>query len=421
MGHKQGLILRCPPRLGRASKDARDSTMDAPASIDLLSLAREMIRRPSVTPCDAGALDVLEAALKRISFACHRLPFGSGESGPDARVDNLYARVGSGRPHFCFAGHTDVVPPGDKAKWSLDPFAGEIKDGQLWGRGAADMKGAIAAFVAAADAFLRAKGKAFAGSISLLITGDEEGDAVNGTDKVLRWMEEKGERPDMCVVGEPTNPERLGDMIKIGRRGSMTGYLTVAGVMGHTAYPQLADNPAHRLVRMLDAVARAKLDEGSAHFQASTLQITTIDIGNPATNVIPAEAKGVFNIRFNDQHTSKAITVWLREKFDRAMAEIGPGCSYKLEVKVSGESFVTQPGPLSALVAECVKAEINRTPELSTTGGTSDARFIRRLCPVVEFGGVGKTMHKIDERMAVADLEGLARIYRRILERVFTA
>ncbi|MBL8665359.1 MAG: succinyl-diaminopimelate desuccinylase [Candidatus Odyssella sp.] len=393
--------------------------MDAPAPIDLLSLARDMIRRPSVTPRDAGALDVLEAALKRLGFACHRLPFGMGESGREARVDNLYARLGTGTPHFCFAGHTDVVPPGDNAKWSLDPFAGEIRDGQLWGRGAADMKGAIAAFVAAAGAFLRAKGGAFEGSISLLITGDEEGDAVNGTDKVLRWMEERGEVPDLCVVGEPTNPERLGDMIKIGRRGSMTGYLAVRGVQGHVAYPHLADNAAHRLVRMLDAVTREKLDEGSAHFQPSSLQVTTIDIGNPANNVIPAEAKATFNIRFNDKHSSASIGAWLRAKFDRAMAEIGPGGSYDLEIRVSGESFFTAPGPLSALVSECVKAETNRTPELSTTGGTSDARFIRRLCPVVEFGGVGQTMHKIDERMAVADLEGLARIYRRILDRVF--
>jgi len=393
--------------------------MDAPAAIDLLGLARDMIKRPSVTPRDAGALDVLEAALKRLGFQCHRLPFGAGESGPDARVDNLFARLGTGKPHFCFAGHTDVVPPGDAAKWSLDPFAGEIKDGQLWGRGAADMKGAIAAFVAAADGFLRARGGKFPGSISLLITGDEEGDAVNGTEKVLRWMEAKGEVPDMCVVGEPTNPQALGDMIKIGRRGSMTGYLTVAGVQGHTAYPHLADNPAHRLVRMLDAIAREPLDQGSQHFQASTLQITTIDIGNPATNVIPGEAKGVFNIRFNDKHSSKTIGDWLRRKFDAAMAEIGAGGSYRLDIKVSGESFFTAPGALSALVADCVKAETNRVPELSTTGGTSDARFIRRLCPVVEFGGVGQTMHKIDERMAVSDLEGLARIYRRMLERVF--
>ena len=389
------------------------------SDIDLLSLARDMIRRPSVTPRDAGALDVLEAALKRLGFACHRLPFGTGDSGREARVDNLYARLGTGKPHFCFAGHTDVVPPGDNAKWSLDPFAGEVRDGLLWGRGAADMKGVIAAFVTATDAFLRAKGGAFKGSISLLITGDEEGDAVNGTVQVLRWMEQRGEVPDMCVVGEPTNPERLGDMIKIGRRGSMTGYLTVRGVQGHVAYPHLADNAAHRLVRMLDAVVREKLDEGSAHFQPSSLQITTIDIGNPANNVIPAEAKATFNIRFNDKHHSKTITEWLRTKFDQAMREIGPGGAYDLEIRVSGESFFTAPGPLSTLVAACVQAETNRAPELSTTGGTSDARFIRRLCPVVEFGGVGQTMHKIDERMAVADLEGLARIYRRVLEKVF--
>ncbi len=391
------------------------------SDLDLLTLARDMIRRPSVTPRDAGALDVLEAALKRMGFACHRLPFGAGESGRDARVDNLYARLGTGRPHFCFAGHTDVVPPGDSGKWSLDPFAGEVKDGQLWGRGAADMKGAIAAFVSAADAFLRARGKGFAGSISLLITGDEEGDAVNGTAKVLAWMEQHGEVPDMCVVGEPTNPERLGDMIKIGRRGSMTGYLTVHGVQGHTAYPHLADNAAHRIVHMLDAIVREPLDQGTAHFQASTLQVTTVDIGNPANNVVPAAAKATFNIRFNDMHSSASITAWLRAQFDRAMREIGPGGSYDLEIRVSGESFLTPPGPLSALVSECVAAETNRTPELSTTGGTSDARFIRRLCPVVEFGGVGQTMHKIDERMAVSDLEGLARIYRRILERVFAA
>ncbi|MCW5773983.1 MAG: succinyl-diaminopimelate desuccinylase [Rhodospirillaceae bacterium] len=393
--------------------------MDVAPPIDLLSLARDMIRRPSVTPRDAGALDVLEAALKTLGFVCHRLPFGTAESGREARVDNLFARLGSGKPHFCFAGHTDVVPPGDAGKWSADPFAGEVKDGQLWGRGAADMKGAIAAFVAAADGFLRARGGAFAGSISLLITGDEEGDAVNGTTKVLDWMQARGEIPDMCVVGEPTNPERLGDMIKNGRRGSMTGHLTVTGVQGHTAYPHLADNPAHRLVRMLDAIVKEPLDAGSAHFQPSTLQVTTIDIGNPANNVIPGEARAKFNIRFNDKHSSKSITAWLRAKFDAAMAELGPGGAYTLDVQVSGESFFTAPGTLSSLVADCVQAETNRAPELSTTGGTSDARFIRRLCPVVEFGGVGQTMHKIDERMAVADLEGLARIYRRMLDKVF--
>ncbi len=387
--------------------------------IDTIALARELIAKPSVTPRDEGALDVLQRALERIGFACHRLPFGEGTSGRNARVDNLFARIGQGSPHFCFAGHTDVVPPGDKTKWTSDPFAGVLRDGFLWGRGAADMKGAIAAFAAAAADYLAENRGRFAGSISLLITGDEEGDAVNGTVKVLRWMEERGEVPDMCVVGEPTNPERLGDMIKIGRRGSMTGYLVVKGVQGHTAYPHLADNAAHRIVRMLDAIAREPLDKGSAHFQATTLQVTTIDIGNPANNVVPAEARATFNIRFSDVHTSQSVEAWLRRKFDAAMAEIGAGGSYELEIRVSGELFLTSPGPLSALVADCIKAETGRTAELSTTGGTSDARFIRRICPVVEFGGVGQTMHKIDERMAVADIEGLARIYRRILDRVF--
>jgi succinyl-diaminopimelate desuccinylase len=392
---------------------------DRTAAVDTIALAQALIRRPSVTPRDEGALDVLERALAGLGLRCRRLAFGEGTAGPNARVENLFARIGAGRPHFCFAGHTDVVPPGDATKWSLDPFAGEIRDGQIWGRGAADMKGAIAAFVSAAAGFLAARGARFRGSISLLITGDEEGDAVNGTAKVLEWMAANGEIPDFCVVGEPTNPERLGDMIKIGRRGSMTGHLTVTGVQGHTAYPQLADNPVHRLVHMLHAVTGQALDGGTAHFQPSTLQISTVDVGNPATNVIPAEARASFNIRFNDRHTGAGLEAWLRATFDRAMADLGPGGAYRLEVRVSGESFFTAPGPLSALVSEAVAAETGRAPELSTTGGTSDARFIRRHCPVVEFGGVGQTMHKIDERMRIADLEALARIYRRVLDRVF--
>jgi succinyl-diaminopimelate desuccinylase len=388
--------------------------------IDTIALARELIARPSVTPRDEGALDVLEGALARLGFNCHRLPFGAGATGRDARVDNLYARIGSGAPHFCFAGHTDVVPPGDRAKWSLDPFAGTVKGGYLWGRGAADMKGAIAAFVAAAAEFLAGNRSGFGGSISLLITGDEEGDAVNGTKPVLEWLAARGERIDACLVGEPTNPERLGQMIKIGRRGSMTGFLSVRGVQGHVAYPHLADNAAHRVLSLLDAVVREPLDAGSAHFQPSSLQVTTIDIGNPATNVVPAAAKAAFNIRFNDLHSSASIEAWLRKRFDAAIAASGPGGAYDLEIRISGESFLTAPGPLSALVADCVAAETGRRAELSTTGGTSDARFIRRLCPVVEFGGVGQTMHKVDERMAVADIEGLQRVYRRMLDRVFT-
>jgi succinyl-diaminopimelate desuccinylase len=390
------------------------------AAIDPVRLAGDLIRRPSVTPRDEGALDVLEDVLAPLGFRCHRLPFGTGETGPDARVENLFARRGSGRPHFCFAGHTDVVPPGERTAWNTDPFSGEVRDGFLCGRGAADMKGAIAAFVAAVQSFLQSRPR-FDGSISLLITGDEEGDAVNGTAKVLEWMQAQGEVPDLCVVGEPTNPGRLGEMIKIGRRGSLTGHLVVSGTQGHTAYPQLADNAAHRLLRLLGAIVGEPLDTGSEHFEASTLQVTTIDIGNPASNVIPGVARASFNVRFNDRHHSSNIEAWLRRRFDAAMVEMGSGGNYRLEIRVSGESFFTGPGPLSALVAECITAETGREPSLSTTGGTSDARFIRRVCPVVEFGGVGQTMHKVNERMAVADVEALTRIYRRVLDRVFAA
>jgi succinyl-diaminopimelate desuccinylase len=330
----------------------------------------------------------------------------------------MFARLGSGRPHFCFAGHTDVVPPGERTAWSSDPFLGEVRDGYLCGRGAADMKGAIAAFVAAVHDFVEDRG-ASRGTISLLITGDEEGDAINGTEKVLRWMETRGEIPDLCVVGEPTNPQHLGEMIKIGRRGSLTCHLVVSGIQGHTAYPHLADNAAHRLLRLLDMVVREPLDAGSEHFEPSTLQVTTIDIANPASNVIPGSARASINIRFNDRHSCASLEAWLRRRFDAAMAESGPAAGYRLDIRCSGEAFYTGPGALSQLVAECVAAETGEMPALSTTGGTSDARFIRRLCPVVEFGGVGRTMHKVDERMAVADIEGLARIYRRILERVF--
>jgi succinyl-diaminopimelate desuccinylase len=386
--------------------------------IDTIALACDLIRRPSVTPTDAGALDVLQAALEGLGFTCHRLPFGDGETGPDARVDNLYARLGTESPNFCFAGHTDVVPTGALEGWSVDPFAAEVRDGVLYGRGASDMKGAVAAFVAAVAGFVDDRGGAFGGSISLLITGDEEGDALNGTVKVLEWLEEQGETLDMCLVGEPTNPEALGDMIKIGRRGSLTGHLTVQGVQGHTAYPHLADNPVHRLVDMLEVLTHATLDEGTEHFQPSTLQISTVDVGNPANNVIPATARATFNIRFNDRHSGDSLTAWLRTRFDAA---IGPGGRYDLDVRVSGESFVSEPGPFVAAVSAAVEAETGRTPELSTSGGTSDARFIQKHCPVAEFGGVGKTMHKIDEQQPVATLEALTRIYRGVLDRVFAA
>ena len=375
-------------------------------TIDALELARALIRRPSVTPADAGALDVLEAALKSLGFACHRLRFGEG----DQAIDNLYARRGTAAPNFCFAGHTDVVPVGDG--WTRDPFAADVIDGNLYGRGAADMKAAIAAFVAAA-----ARVRDVPGSVSLLITGDEEGDAINGTVKVLEWMQAKGERIDACLVGEPTNVTSLGDMIKIGRRGSLTAKLAVYGTPGHSAYPHLADNPIPRLMRMLDAVAAKPLDAGTAHFQPSTLAITTVDVGNRATNVIPGVAKAGFNIRFNDLHSGASLSAWLRKAFDALANDAG----YDLDIKVSGESFLTPPGPLSDVVGRAAEEVVGRKPELSTTGGTSDARFIKNVCPVCEFGLVSQTMHKADERCSVADLTALTTIYEKVIAGYFAA
>ncbi len=378
--------------------------------VDLAELARSLIRCPSVTPAEAGALALLEETLAALGFTCHRLAF-SAPGTPD--VENLYARIGAARPNFCFAGHADVVPVGAAAAWTVDPFGAAVIDGQLYGRGATDMKGAIAAFVAAASRFLAERGPAFGGSISLIITGDEEGPAINGTRKVLDWLDARKETLDACVVGEPTNPERLGQMIKIGRRGSLNGTLGVRGVQGHTAYPHLADNAAHRLVRMLDAIIREPLDQGSAHFQPSTLQISTIDVGNPANNVIPGEASARFNIRFNDRHTPASIETWLRGRLDAT------GGDYALKIEVSGTAFLTPPGPLSELVARAAERVTGLRPELSTTGGTSDARFIKEHCPVAEFGLISQTMHKVDERVALADLEGLAAIYKAVLDGYF--
>lgn len=375
---------------------------------DPLPLAQALIRRPSVTPADEGALDVLAEALGRLGFVCHDLSFGAEEGRPAIR--NLYARLGEAAPNFCFAGHTDVVPPG--GGWSLDPFAGELRDGRLFGRGAADMKGAIACWVAAVARFVEETG-AVPGSISLLITGDEEGPAVDGTKRVLQWLAERGETLDSCLVGEPTNPGRLGEMIKIGRRGSLNGRLVVRGTQGHTAYPHLADNPIHRLLPMLRAITERPLDEGSEHFQPSTVQITTIDVGNPATNVIPAEACAGFNIRFNDLHTGMTLEQWLRRSFDAV------GGDYELTVEVSGESFLTPPGPLTEAIAGAVREVLGVEPELSTSGGTSDARFIKDHCPVAEFGLVGQTMHKADECVAAEDLEALTRVYHAVLKRWF--
>lgn len=373
---------------------------------DPLPLARALVRCPSVTPADAGAIGTLEGALTQLGFRCDRLTFAS-PGMPE--VVNLFARLGDAGPHFCFAGHTDVVPPGQG--WSRDPFAGEVADGELYGRGATDMKGAIACFVAAVARLLESG--PVAGSISLLITGDEEGPAVDGTARVLSWLAERGEIPDACLVGEPTNPARLGDAVKIGRRGSLNGRLTVSGTQGHAAYPHLADNPIPRLLRMLQSLLEKPLDQGSEHFQPSTIEITTIDVGNPATNVIPAEVRAGFNIRFNDRHTGAGLEAWLRERFDAV------GGPYALTVEVSGEAFLTPPGPFTRTLSDAIAAVTGRRPALDTSGGTSDARFIKDHCPVAEFGLVGKTMHKADERVAVADLSALAEIYEAALRAFF--
>lgn len=383
--------------------------MTAVQVADPVELTQALVRCPSVTPADAGALDVLVRALEPLGFVCHRLRFEAEGTPP---IDNLYARLGTSGPNLCFAGHTDVVPPGDPSAWAADPFGGEIADGKLYGRGSSDMKAAIAAFVAAAGRRIAATG-APAGSISLLITGDEEGPAINGTRKVLDWLAEKGEVLDACIVGEPTNPNYLGEMIKVGRRGSITGYLTVHGTQGHVAYPHLADNPLPRLVRMLNALTAEPLDRGNAHFQPSTLAITTIDVGNPADNVIPAKGSASFNIRFNDEHTSDTLKDWIRRTCD------GIGGPYDLSFRVSGESFLTPPGRLSDLVAGAIQSVTGHRPELSTTGGTSDARFIKNHCPVVEFGIVGQTMHKVDEHVGVADLKKLTEVYEAIIDGFF--
>ena len=378
--------------------------------MDPIDLAQALIRCPSVTPADEGAMDVLQSALEELGFTCHRLPFATGNA---PEVQHLYARIGDRAPNFCFAGHTDVVPVGDANEWSVDPFAAEIKGDRLYGRGASDMKTAIAGFAAAAARFLESRDNGFPGSISLLITGDEEGEAVNGTVKVLEWLKEKGEVLDACLVGEPTNPETLGDMIKIGRRGSMTAFLTVHGASGHAAYPHLADNPVERLVKMLSAVLDKPLDDGTEHFQPSTAVVTTIDVGNPVANVIPARAEARINVRFNDLHTGAGVGTLLRRRLDDI------GGDYDLDARVSGESFLFPPGPLSNLVAGAVEKATGKRPEFSTAGGTSDARFIKDHCPVCEYGMTNQTAHKADENALVSDIQLLSDIYQSVLDGFF--
>ncbi|MDX1580657.1 MAG: succinyl-diaminopimelate desuccinylase, partial [Alphaproteobacteria bacterium] len=347
-------------------------------------------------------------------FDCRRYVFGKGEDGTDAAVENLYARLGTEEPNFCFAGHTDVVPVGDEGAWQSDPFEARIDNGELIGRGAADMKSAIAAFVTAVERHIKHAGLP-KGSISLLITGDEEGPAVNGTKALLQAITNEGEVLDHCLVGEPTNPMQLGEMIKIGRRGSLNGVITVKGTQGHVAYPHLADNPVPKLVQLLAALGALELDEGNDHFQPSNLEITSIDVGNTATNVIPARAVARFNVRFNSEETGERLIRRISEALDRA------GVPYELDTHISGEAFFTPPGRLSDIVQQAIEDELGMTAELSTTGGTSDARFIKDYCPVVEFGLIGQTMHKVDERVAVQDIEALSRIYERVLDAYFAS
>ena len=371
-----------------------------------VDLAARLIRCESVTPAEGGALSLLAKELGSLGFECTRLPFGEGP----ARIENLFARRGHGAPHFAFAGHTDVVPVGDASAWRHAPFSGALEDGKLFGRGAADMKGGIAAFVGAVRQFVECHPD---GSISLIITGDEEGDADYGTVKMVEWMRAHDHLPDVCVVGEPTNPDRLGDVIKNGRRGSLSCQLTVDGVQGHVAYPHLADNPIVRLLAMLAPVNGVTLDGGNDYFDASTAHITSIDTGNAAGNVIPATVSARFNIRFNTEHRADDLIGWLEEHFNRI------GGSWQADWRVSAEPFVTPAGPLTDLMQAAITEVTGKNAELSTNGGTSDARFITHLCPVAEFGLVGQTMHKVDEHVSIDDIDQLTAIYLAMLSRFF--
>jgi succinyl-diaminopimelate desuccinylase len=377
--------------------------------LDPAQLTADLIRCPSVTPEEGGALRLLEEVLNAAGFACTRVDRGG--------VGNLFARWGDkgAARSFGFNGHTDVVPVGDAAAWSVPPFGAVEKDGVLYGRGATDMKSGVAAFVAAAVDFVTETPPE--GAVILAITGDEEGDAVDGTTALLDWMGAQGERMSACLVGEPTCPERMGEMIKIGRRGSLSAWITLTGLQGHSAYPHRACNPLPAMARLMDRLSSHKLDEGTEHFDPSTLAVVTIDTGNPATNVIPAECRATVNIRFNDAHDSASLTQWMQGEIDRVAEEFG--VTGAMQVKVSGESFLTPPGPVSDLVAGAVKAETGVMPVLSTTGGTSDARFVKDHCPVVEFGLVGQTMHQVDERVEVAQIHQLKAIYSRILRDFF--
>jgi len=383
-------------------------------SVSALSIARDLLRCPSVTPADAGALGVLENLLKGAGFDVHRVTFSEPNT---ADIDNLYARIGTGAPHITFAGHTDVVPPGDESAWTHGAFSGDVKDGFLYGRGAVDMKGGIACSVAAALDYLAANGGKPTGSISFLITGDEEDIAVNGTIKLLQWAASRGEKFDHCVLGEPSNVEELGDCIKVGRRGSLSGTLTVDGIQGHVAYPHRAANPVPDIAALIVALDSEPLDHGSAQFQPSNLEFTSVDVGNAASNVIPAQARAKFNIRFNDRHTHESLRALIEARLAKAAGN-------RIKARIAWEPsnadvFVIKPGAFTDLVVAAIEDVTGRKPDLNTGGGTSDARFIARYCPVIEFGLVGQTMHQIDERTLVSDLEKLTKIYRGVLDRYF--
>jgi len=376
--------------------------------ISELKLAKELIRKPSVTPKDAGAINLLAKNLRSLGFKCQIIKFKN--------IKNLYAKLGKSKPNFCYAGHTDVVPPGNISDWSVNPFKPVVKNNKLIGRGANDMKASIACFIAAVSRF-KIKNKKFKGSISLLITGDEEGIAVNGTKKVIKYLKKKREKINFCLVGEPTNPNKLGEMIKIGRRGSITGRLSIIGIQGHVAYPHRANNPSNTMVKILKKIKEMKLDKGTKNFQSSNLEITKINIENNADNVIPGSADAVFNIRFNSKHSSGSLKRKLNSVF-RSITQ-KTKCKFNVKYEVSGEAFLTKPNKTTYMIQNTIKKVTKIKPKLSTTGGTSDARFIKKIAPCLEFGLVGKTMHKVNESTSVSDLKKLTRIYLNILENYF--
>lgn len=381
---------------------------------DPIALTQALVRCESVTPHEGGALTLLQNILEPAGFVCHRLVF-SEPGTPD--VDNLYARLGNGRPHLSFAGHTDVVPVGNEAAWTVPPFSGEIRNGNVYGRGTVDMKGCVAAFLAASLQYLNQHNGLPRGSLSFLITGDEEGPSINGTMKILDWLKARDEVVDACLVGEPSNPVALGDEIRIGRRGSLNADIVVHGKQGHSAYPKIADNPIPKLVRILDRLSSIVIDEGSQNFEPSNLQVTVMSVPNTASNVIPGKAHATLNVRYNDNWSRPTMEVFLREKIAAAAAELG--AKYDVTFSGTGDVFLTKPGPLVSTLKDAVKAVTGRVPQLTTGGGTSDARFIKDICPVVEFGLVNATIHQVDEHTSIADLEALTHIYGRFITNYF--